>query len=94
MCFLMSFWLRKKVGPKSQLPETLADKLIPGAWFWRGRRERRCAGEERVMLLDFEDFSGEHSVKELARRSEGGGGLLAIANAADPMSGGFEARRL
>ena len=26
------------------------------------------------MLPEFEDFAGEHSVKGLARRSEGGGG--------------------
>ena len=28
------------------------------------------------MLLEFEDFAGEHSVKDSARRSEGGGGSM------------------
>ena len=32
------------------------------------------------MLPEFEDFTGEHSVKYLARRSEGGGGSMATAS--------------
>ena len=38
--------------------------------------EAVCWGGERgaVMLPEFEDFAREHSVKDLARRSEGGGG--------------------
>ena len=35
-------------------------------------------GGERggAMLPEFEDFAGEHLVKDLARRSEGGGGFI------------------
>ena len=42
----------------------------------RGRRERRCAGEEKeegVSCLSSKS-AGEHSVQDSARRSEGGGG--------------------
>ena len=40
--------------------------------------EAVCLGGERrgVMLPEFEDFAGEHSVKGLSRRSEGGGGSM------------------
>ena len=44
---------------------------------WEGSAgEAVCQGGERggVMLPEFEDSAGEHSVKDLARRSEGGGG--------------------
>ena len=45
---------------------------------WEGSAgEAVCRGRERgVKLPEFEDFAGEHSVKDLARRSEGGGGSM------------------
>ena len=36
-----------KVSNKSQMAAVLADDLILAAIFARGRRERRCAGEEK-----------------------------------------------
>ena len=49
-------------------------------WFvWSGSAgEAVCWGGERagVMLPEFEDFTVEHSVKDSARRSEGGGGSM------------------
>ena len=79
--FFDELLVRQKASPKSQLSATLADKLKKAGWFWRGRRERRerrfSWGGERVgvMLPEFEDFAGEHSLTGSARRSEGGGGF-------------------
>ena len=53
--------------------------------------EAVCWGGEGggVILLEFEDFAGEHSVNGSARRSEGGGGCLkATASTADPQHQG------
>ena len=41
------FLARQKVRPKSKISAALADKLKKRGWFWRGRQERRCAGEEK-----------------------------------------------
>ena len=56
--------------------------------------EAVCWGGERGggMLPEFEDFVGEHSVKDLARRSEGGGGFKGYRLPPTPMRtrvGGF-----
>ena len=44
----------------------------------RSAGEAVCRGGERggVTLPEFEDFAGEHSVKDSPRRSEGGGGSV------------------
>ena len=48
--------------------------------------EAVCQGGERggVMLPEFEDFAGEHSGKDSARRSEGGGGFMGFASCRRP----------
>ena len=56
----------------------LAANLKKCGSFGRGLRERRCAGEEKVEGLSClsSKIASEHSVKGLARRSEGGGGSM------------------
>ena len=43
--------------------------------------EAVCRGGERggVVLPEFEDFAREHSVKDLARSSEGGGRFVSLS---------------
>ena len=43
--------------------------------------EEVCQGGEKggVMLPEFEDFARDHSFKDLARRSESGGGSTSLA---------------
>ena len=76
--FFDEFLVRQKVGQKLQSSLTLADKLKKGSSFGRGRRERRCAREEKEEGLSClsSKIAGEHSVKDSARRSEGGGGFI------------------
>ena len=45
------FLVRQKVGQKSQSSAMLAAKFKKCGWFWRGRRERRRAGEEKELGL-------------------------------------------
>ena len=74
----MSFWLRKESSQNSnyqRLWQTIDSRclVLEGS-----AGEAVCRGGERggVMLSDLEDFAGEHSVKDLARRSNGGGGSM------------------
>ena len=55
-----------------------------------------CRGGERVgvKLPEFEDFAGEHSVKDSARRSEGGGGFKAYRLGRRPLGEGSCVGRL
>jgi hypothetical protein len=45
--FFDEFLARHKVGQKHKISAALADELKKRGWFGRGRRERRCAGEEK-----------------------------------------------
>ena len=71
------------IGSATSRPEIVNCNNIGGQiektrFVWEGSAgEAVCRGGERggVMLLEFEDFAGERSVKDFARRSEGGGGF-------------------
>ena len=45
--FCYQFGFGQQVGNESQGSATLADKVKTRTSFGRGRRERRCAGEEK-----------------------------------------------
>ena len=81
MCVFLSFLL------KSQISTVLVPKTSLDVFAGMGRRERRCAGEEKEEGLSClsSKIAGEHSVKDLPRRSEGGGGSKASSSAADPL---------
>ena len=72
------------MGSAKSRPEitTISDfgRQIEKRWLvWEGSAgEEVCQGGEKggVKLPEIEDFAGEHSVKDLARRSEGGGGSM------------------
>ena len=70
--FCHEFLVRLKVGPKSQFSQILAANLKK-RYFWSGSAgEAACQGRERVGALKIE----EHSLSDLARRTEGGGGSM------------------
>ena len=78
---LDEFWARQKVGKQSQMSATLAANLIPSGWFWRGRRDRRGAREEKeegLLRTVDEVFKSvqQFSVWGSIRRSAGGGGSM------------------
>ena len=84
---LDEFYARQKVAPESQMSKTLADKVKIVAIFHWGRRERWCAGEEKKegllrtvdcvfkswLLITFSIIVQAFPVRNLARRSAGGG---------------------
>ena len=47
--FFYEFWVRQKVGPKSQSSAISATNSKKRGWFGRGRQERRRAGEEKEL---------------------------------------------
>ena len=65
--------------PKIQNINDVGREIEKGRLVWEGSAgEAVCRGAETggVKLLEFEDFARKDSVKDLARRSEGGGGYL------------------
>ena len=74
--FFKSFWFGKSL-PKTAIISNLGRQIDSGCLVLEGSAgEAACRGGERgrVILPEFEDFAIEHSVKDSARRSEGGGG--------------------
>ena len=76
--FFDEFFDWQEVDPKSQFSSMLAANVKKCGSFGRGRRERRYAGEEKeegLCCRSSKIFAGEHSVKDSARCSKGGGGF-------------------
>ena len=74
-CVFDEFLVRQKVGPAKF--SNVGGQLEKMWLVCEGSAgEAVCWGGERggVQLPEFEDFAGGHSIKDSARRSEGGGG--------------------
>ena len=79
--FVDEFLVRQNFDQKSKLSSTLADKVKTFTSFWRGRRERRRAGEEKELnfgRLKSIRFQVQHAALKVAAD------LKATASAADP----------
>ena len=77
MCFLTCFLLAKSRPQIKQISD-FGREIEKGGLVLEGSAGEvvfRAGERGGVMLPELEDFAGEHSVKDLARRSEGGGGF-------------------